>query len=282
MDGIYIIEDYVPIRWGDFSQVRMMLHAIEWISNRLEFDWLVFISGQDYPIQPPHQIERFLETTHYDGFLRSAALEDPTPCGPVECMKENSPQKRCKDCETRYYYQYFAPYTHRLPERLRKKLLRRARQSFNKKAQSLFQIRTVPGQNEPKLVFGIRAPVTPFSSDFRCYKGSMWFTLNRDCIQYIGEHVHSHPRFVRYYRRTLIPDESFFQTIIMNHPKLNILNDNKRFTLWGDSTSPHPEVLGWQDLEHIVASNQHFARKFDINVDEAVLDMLDRYIISKS
>ncbi len=276
IDSVHIIEDYISVRWGRFSQVAMVLHAFEWALSHLEFDWLVFISGQDYPIQPLSQIERFLETTPYDGFMRGVALEESIPCGPDECSIGQVSGKLCLDCVSRYYYQYYDLYSHSLPPRLRRILKRVGRSLY--RAQSPVQVRLIPYNVEPRLVIGIRSPVTPFTPDFKCYKGSQWFTLNHSCIQYIRQFVRTHARFVRYYQRTLMPDESFFHTIILNHPAFKILNDNKRFVSWRDHTAPSPQVLRAQDFEHIIASNQHFARKFDVNVDAAVLGMLDEYI----
>ena len=75
---------------------------------------------------------------------------------------------------------------------------------------------------------------------------------------------------------------AFFQTIFLNNPALKIFNDNKRFVYWKDSTSTHPEVLRIQDFDRMIASDQHFARKFDIKVDEEVLNMLDQYITAEA
>ena len=55
---------------GNFSSVQSYLNAIEYlIENQIEFDWLTYISGQDYPIKPISEIEHFLSKTEYDGFM---------------------------------------------------------------------------------------------------------------------------------------------------------------------------------------------------------------------
>jgi len=276
MHNIYIIEEYIPVQWGAFSLTEMTLHSFRWILNHLEFDWLVFISGQDYPIQPLSHIEQFLENTPYDGFMRGVALEDAIPCGPDECPIRKSPGKLCVDCVSRYYYQYYEFHNHHLPSRLKKELKRMGR--FLYKIRSPVQIRLIPDRVEPRLAIGFRSFATPFTPEFKCYKGSGWFTLNHRGIQYIVQFANAHPRFVQYYRRTLIPDESFFHTIIFNHPGFRIFNDHKRFISWHNHIFPNPQVLGVQDFENLIASDQHFARKFDLNVDATVLDMLDEHI----
>lgn len=269
---VYVIKDFIPVEWGDFSQVKMMLNAIEWITTHLKFDWLVLISGQDYPIQPLSQIERFLETTSYDGFITGVPLNKATPCGQVECSITNSAGNPCPDCVTRYYYRYYQASPNLT------KMLKKVREYFCKRC-ALLQIRSLPGKTKTKIMIGVRSFLSPFNSEFECYKGSSWFTLNHRCLQYIRQFVLSSPGFVRYYQRTLMPDESFFQTILLNNPSLKILNDNKRLISWQDSTSMSPEVLRIQDFDRIIVSGQHFARKFDLNIDAEILDMIDHYTL---
>ena len=94
-NNVHLVEDPVCVRWGEFSLTQAVLHSIEWISRKFKFNWLVFISGQDYPIQPIREIEKFLNTTNYDGFIRAVPLEKAIPCGPVECPLKISSQAPC-------------------------------------------------------------------------------------------------------------------------------------------------------------------------------------------
>ena len=279
-NNVHLVTNTVHVRWGDFSLTLAILRSIEWIKNNLEFDWLVLISGQDYPIQPPSQIEKFLETTNYDGFIRAAPLQRAIPCGDVECPVKSSDQRPCADCATRYYYQYsdlppFA-YYHNLPTKLRN-ALERLTKHLNK-MQSLFRIRHLPCRVDPRMKVGIRSYWTPFTDTFQCNKGSTWFTINNSCIQYLRHFIRNNPRFVRYYRNTIHPDESFFGTILLNNSRLNISNDNKRFITWSSNKAPHPNILRKQDFHRIISSDQHFARKFDMNMDAEILNMIDQHI----
>jgi len=284
LSDVLIIDNYVPVEWGNFSMVRMKLHILELLTH-LEFDWIVFLSGQDYPIQPLTQIEDFLETTSYDGFMSGVPIENGIPCGPVECAKLNSTNQYCSDCMARYYYRYYET-----PRQLDwDNLPKRLRQAFNRlqkylvKAQALIYIRSFPfAKDKPKKMIGFRSLWKPFPADFKFYKGSQWFTLNRACIHYIHQYVQSHPQFVKYYERTLFSEESFFQTILLNQTTLKILNDNKRLIRWPNAKSSSPDILKKQDFDYLIASDHHFARKFDINIDGEILNMLDEHVLSGS
>lgn len=55
---------------GDFLSVQCYLNAIKWlIDNRIKYNWLIYLSGQDYPIKSISKYELFLSETNYDGFL---------------------------------------------------------------------------------------------------------------------------------------------------------------------------------------------------------------------
>jgi Core-2/I-Branching enzyme len=117
-------------------------------------------------------------------------------------------------------------------------------------------------------------PFLPFSKKFRCYSGSDWFSTNRRATQYLVESYKSNVKLANYYRQVFIPSESYFHTILANAPALKLKNDNWRYTDWLPG-SPHPRTLGLADLPKLLASPAHFARKFDLNHDAAVLDQLD-------
>ncbi len=71
-------------------------------------------------------------------------------------------------------------------------------------------------------------------------------------------------------------DESFIQTIVSNsHLADRITGDDLRLTIWDRPLPPYPATLTLEDLGTLRASHKHFARKFDVNVDVTILDVLD-------
>jgi hypothetical protein len=263
MSNVHVLEDYVPVRWGDFSMIRMELHCINWLmTHSVEFDWLIFLSGQDYPIQPIKKIEQFLENTKHDGLMEYFLAEEP-PEEPIEgglIWDKNTGVER-------FFYRYY-----KLPSpSILKKVIFRLARIINGRQPLICLISDRNG-----VQLGIRCFSTPFTSEFQCYAGSQWHTLSYRCIQYIHDFVQRNPAFVKYYENTLIPDESFFQTILLNEPKLKILNDNKRYISWTPQCSP--ALLGVEDFNCLMASNKHFARKFNSKVDAQVLALLDQHL----
>lgn len=265
MSNVHILEEHISVTWGAFSLVEMELHCINWLlTHSIQFDWLILLSGQDYPIKPIPEVEQFLEDTEYDGFMEYFLAENP-PLEPTECSlqwKEDTGLKRF------FYHHYKLPSSPILNS-----ICFKLGRIFNKR-QPLILLSA--DRNGPRL--GIRCAATPFSSTFSCYAGSQWHMLSYRCIQYIHDFVQQNPAFVRHYRKTVIPDESFFQTILLNNPQLKIFNNNKRYIVWDESK---PAVLRLRDFENLIASDRQFARKFDVSMDSEILDLLDRYLSGK-
>ena len=110
--------------------------------------------------------------------------------------------------------------------------------------------------------------LTPFG-------GSQWWSITRECARFIFRFIEEHTEVISFFRKTLVPDELFFQTIIMNSPvKEKVVNDNLRYIQW-DATSP--SVLGLGNVTKLVASDKFFARKFDDCTDPNVLSAIEAH-----
>lgn len=104
------------------------------------------------------------------------------------------------------------------------------------------------------------------------YGGSGYWTLHRDQVLYIHNFVRSHPRFVRFFATTDMPDETFFHTILMNSPYAErITNDDLRLIDWTDRAEL-PHIFRSTDFSKLATSNDLFARKFDVTVDAAIIE----------
>ncbi|BCS54647.1 glycosyl transferase [Geobacter sp. SVR] len=107
----------------------------------------------------------------------------------------------------------------------------------------------------------------PRSLDIR-FKGSNWHMLTREFCCWLLEDPLSR-RVARMVRYTFIPDEIFFQAVIMNSPFREMRTDFRRFVIW-----PGPKILGLEDYPRLLESDCLFGRKFDENHDRRVLQHL--------
>lgn len=109
------------------------------------------------------------------------------------------------------------------------------------------------------------------------YGGSAYWCLSSPLVHFVDGFLSKNPDYVRFFEHVFVPDEIFFQTIVMNSElRDTVENDDLRYLDW--SRQPAPAVLTRDDLPALVAAPQLFARKFDVTVDAEILDALDRHL----
>ena len=112
----------------------------------------------------------------------------------------------------------------------------------------------------------------------RPWGGSAYWIVSAGALRTIADFVASNPGYVRFFEHVDIPDELFFQTILLNTPEAERCVDFRlHYTEW--SRVPAPAILTSEDFPHLAASSCLFARKFDEQVDEQVLDLIDEKLL---
>lgn len=116
-----------------------------------------------------------------------------------------------------------------------------------------------------------------FPEGIQPYGGSQWWSLHIDCIQYLYQNCTEGNVLYDYYQYTMIPDEMFFQTLIMNSPlKDTVVLNNYRFIDWSNGKG-HPVTLTKGHYFKVVESDCIFARKFDIDLDYNLIKFIKTY-----
>jgi len=117
-----------------------------------------------------------------------------------------------------------------------------------------------------------RLPIpNPFPKNLQWFRGSNWKILSREFCEFLIAGEDDLVKVAtRFWRWTACPDESFFQTVLMNSRfRDRVVFDNKREVVW-----PGPKTFTMDDYSYLKASRQFFARKFDMSLDRSVLDRL--------
>lgn len=124
------------------------------------------------------------------------------------------------------------------------------------------------------------------------YGGSAWWALPDKAIDEIINFYLNKKEFIDVYKWSDTPEETFFQTIIMQTSiadSVEVNNPDERaqncltYANFETSTKEfvgHPHVIGIEDYEWLVKKEQYIARKFDIDVDSDIFDKLDQYILN--
>jgi hypothetical protein len=107
------------------------------------------------------------------------------------------------------------------------------------------------------------------------YGGSQWTILRRACAEFAVGRVHAGDPVVRWFQRTICPDEAVVQTLLVHAGRFRLVDDDLRFVDMAGSRDGRPRTLGSGDLAALLGGSHFFARKFDPAVDGGVLDALD-------
>lgn len=253
---------------GDFSIVEGYLAALRWLrDNEIDYDWITNLSGQDYPVSSLAAFSRELSQCSHDGFLHhfDALKQEPQKMSPMAWPARHGRE--------RYYYQYTKIKDDlSIAERAALRVPRLAIERFTDK----LRVNTAYG-----LLIGRPAVRTPFTTGFRCYAGSYWHTIRRRCADYLLEYSEARTDIVGYFRKVLIPDESFVQTVLANHPGFRFVNDNRRYFDMRGSRLGRPKNLTESDISQIAGRRYVFARKFEWSSGPALFDTLDRYALRR-
>jgi len=215
----------VKCYWGGFSLLRATLVGIESILASGDLpDHAVLLSGQDYPLRPPTEIERYFAARNGRNLLNHFRLPAPEWAG------EGGGLNRLR-------------YPHFERARYKTRLLR------------LPAPRRLPEGLEP-------------------YGGMAFWALTGETLAWLMRFLGERPEVLRFFRRTKMPDELFFQTVLLSSLAETVDNELLHYLDWS-SGSAHPATLTVADLPKLRASGRLFARKFDASVDSEILDLLD-------
>ena len=239
LKNIYFVRPHLHTGWGQFSIVDAGMAALKLLfQSESPPDWFCLLSGADYPIKTAEKIVYDLSSSPYDAHIRH------------ERIRFNRYEREWQElCYRRYCnLRFHIPLTHRTI-RLSHPLITR--------------------------------PFLPFSDKLACFAGEHWFSANRLAANYLIEFYRTKQALANHYRRQddyrLSTSESYYQTVLCNAPHLKISENHWRYIDWsqGGPHPKHPKTLLMEDLPKLHASPAHFARKFDADVDDKVLDALD-------
>jgi hypothetical protein len=235
-------------RWGGIEVVDATLAALR-LAVADGCEYFILLSGQDLPLWPTDQIVSFFAEEPDRSYLQSFPLPDPrwTYGGRLR---------------TDFY-------TYTVLGRRETCIPRGVAAQLSFKGWAL---------NTLLRAFGAFRPPRRFPPYVRPFGGSQWWNLSRDAARYVLDFLEEHPDYRAYHEHTLLPDELFFQSILMGTAfalSREVLNDDLRLTIWRAGES-HPQMLGLGDLPVMLASGRPFARKFDGEAGRAVYEYLFR------
>lgn len=145
-----------------------------------------------------------------------------------------------------------------------------------------FQNWNIPGKYRLQFLFNRIMPERKIPMNLTISGESQWFCISNQLAGYMLDFLDAHPDYVRYFKYVWGADEFIFSTIAFNSPFRNNLCGNLHFINWDGPSDGHPKTLGEKDFDDIINSGKLFARKFDLDTDPEVIQMLRTFLQKQS
>ena len=222
------------VTWGGYSQINSELILLETATSHRKYNYYHLLSGQDLPIKSNNEIMDF--------FKKHQGVEF------VAFDKERF------DCDDRV--RYFYP-LQEMVGRNRKSLLGRI-----SSAMTLFQ-KIVHLKRNAKIQF---------------QKGPNWFSITDDLARYV---IEREEWIKKAFHDTICCDEVFLQTVVINsvfadriYQYASTKNTEEAAMRLVDWERGGPYVFKSEDYSELLNSNMIFARKFDCQTDNNIVNKL--------
>jgi hypothetical protein len=245
--------------WGDFGIVAATLNALKQILNDKRSGYCVLLSGQDYPIKTNDDINLYFKRNIGKDFIDIFPL--PSKYWSIDRItkyKFNLSGKKEDFVQIGSILEsdFFTKKTFKKIYRL----IKVGRFDFIFK---IFKKRKYPNYIRP-------------------YGGSQWWVLTVSTVDKIIAFTTNHPDYVKYHTYSLLPDEMFFQSIVMYlMEKKNdiIIMPFLSYANWEKKNCDLPVTFTSADFEELSSqpNSKLFASKFDISNDEEILDKIDTF-----
>ncbi len=270
-NNVYVIDKRIHGELDKWSLVQIAINLYKYALKKEQelkttYNYFMLLSGQDYPIKSKQYILDFLSSQY------------PKPLIDIETFEENDYVRRkfVNTYQDIILDEYQTKYKNKHLVRKIKSLLPVLINRHNAKRN------ITPATRLTKL--GIKMGI-----------GSAWWILPREVIIFLEDFIKYNKKGMRILKKTITPEEHFFQGIVLTSPYANLVIENDDIYTKGDQqcmtyanfvtpTKPfrgHPHDILVEDFERIINKKALFARKFNIDTDSEVLDMIDAKILNQ-
>jgi hypothetical protein len=282
--NVYFCKREAGIHYG-FGIVQATLNGMETLLKvGSEFDYFHLLSGQDYPLKQNDDIFDFFKKHNGKEFMYYWKMFPKKG----EKFYKNHPWGKHRQLFrlNRFNFPWMGK-TFTIPELNSLRLIEKP--LFNTLKVFLSEFKTYKDLGTAKeefwrLFFSRILPKSrDYDVDFEFYGGKTWFSFSKELINHIVQEHNNTPKWKKFFKYSLIPDESYFHTITMNSKfSDNVVNDYLREVEWEGGDGTHPLIWTSNDFERLSCTKNFWARKFEDDVDSEILDLIDSKLLRDS
>lgn len=229
MPGCRAVREF-DIKWGGFAHVQAILKLLCMALEDREVSYLHLLTGEDFPLVSPARLDELFLGDRKDAIYMDYLRPEELPVTVTKRFR---------------YYNFFQD------------------RNVKNKFLWLLQDFTVKLQ---KLIGVDRKGIGEFEAS-RIYKGLVYISLPREAAAYVVSYVSSHGAFWDDLKKCQVPEEFFFQTILMNDEKWrgHVVKQELRYMDWSKGDGASPCYLDMEDYDKVMQARADgclFARKF--------------------
>lgn len=228
----------MSVEWAQISMVTATINLVEEAHRHGKYDYYWLTSGQDWPLYSADEIVNFFKNHDGENFIQ---YWDSKNYGN---HLQNNLDKR-----NQIYFPLWM-----IGRRLWQKVVKRG------------WVELTGGYNRTWKSFMRKQLQIEF------YFGSQWWALTGETVEWIINYLGQHEDYYIFYKNTVCPDESFFQTLVMLSPYADENTDYLTY-LHFQKGANSPDILTEDDLQRAKESKYLVMRKVDMDVDDWFLSI---------
>jgi hypothetical protein len=144
------------------------------------------------------------------------------------------------------------------------------------------------GYLSPRQFYQIAFKKRKLNLKLKYFGGSQWWAMSIENLSKVNDFVETHKKEIfDYFSHSSVPDEFLFHSIIMHLKEMGEftkVEESITYVDWSRKKCKLPVTFETPDFKELAnqPSNKLFARKFDIEIDQQILDEIDRHLADSS
>jgi len=258
-DNVHVKHD-ANIGWGASGTLRKTFNgALSLLELDANWEYYVVLSGQDLPLKSNTHIKEVLAKGAKNRINFIRCYEPPVL--DLADIPINNKGKRCMQWGDRGHTRVFAKPGAIDPQ-------------HGMYARTLVDVAEVGEQGA--VYVGTADPFlrkyrAEYFSKYPFHTGANWFNLHRSFIEHMAEDPFTYELYSAL-KTSFIPDESFFQTCIMNGPFRHTVSQNYGRLILRPGPVPKVKVFERSDWPVISECSELYGRKFDSRHDARIIN----------
>jgi hypothetical protein len=243
-DTVKLVEQKYKVNWGGFNHLKSILYLTEQALKHKENKYFHLITGHDFPIKNSTYFVKFFTKNKGFEFINFFNFPDTKSGWPG-----NNGLDRLE------YYNFYDIWDAKINKQ-------KERIELFIRLQKRLGLKRFISSKMPKL-----------------YGGSTYWSLSRECLEYVLEFTKKNKFVLNRFKYTLCAEEFYFQTLIMNSSFANrVVNDNLRYIDWIARNGNNPAVLDETDFDKLRETNAVFARKFEYPQSTGLMNKIKFFV----